>query len=76
MYSQPTLAFLRDLSAIEAAEVSEEEPIFKLAPLAEMTLVGTEPGAAHARVQTLARAPGGDWLVQVIYTNTHAYVYI
>jgi len=37
-------SFVRDLSAIEAAEVSEEELIFKLAPLAEMTLVGTEPG--------------------------------
>ena len=25
---------------------------------------------------TLARAPGGDWLVQVIYMNTYIYVYI
>jgi WD40 repeat protein len=53
-----------DLKIVEAAEVSEETPVFQLAPLGEMSLAGREAGREKARLQSLARAPDGQWLVQ------------
>mmetsp|Transcript_6350 Transcript_6350/g.17872 ORF Transcript_6350/g.17872 Transcript_6350/m.17872 type:complete len:1366 (-) Transcript_6350:515-4612(-) len=53
-----------DLKAVEAAEVTEENPLFQLTPMAEMSLAGKEPGREHARLQTLTKAPDGQWLVQ------------